>query len=207
MTSSHADHPARPMSLTTLHAGRGAKAAHARQALARGGLRREATHLETACDVLRHEKAQRVLVLSLDSGQAAAGRLHEEGLDVAAVDCAASAVNPARIGLRKVGLETLASEPMAFVRQAPSASFDALLADVQGATGAPDAYFAAEFWEDVKRVLRRGGLVLVCVSDELHAVRLWGPFQRALASAGFTAMVVSERYACGSRLLVTTRAR
>jgi len=59
----------------------------------------------------------------------------------------------------------------------------------------------------VKRLLRRGGLVLVNVTDELHAVRAWGPFQRALAAAGFTAMVLSERQACGNRLLVTSRAR
>ncbi len=177
-----------------------------RQTFVDGRARNPPPYLEAAVDLLRREKVTRVLVL--DRGDSAAAvRLHCEGLDVVCVDGGSQAAGLARAVLRAPGLEMVITHPAAFAAQARSESFDAMFADLQDETGPPPVYLSAAFWEDVKRLLRRGGLVLVNVTDELHAVRAWGPFQRALAAAGFTAMVLRERQACGNRLLVTSRAR
>jgi spermidine synthase len=159
-----------------------------------------APHLETAVSVLKRENVRRVLVLGRVDG-AVARRLHGEGLDIVLVDCASRAADLARAA-KAPGLEMLIDDSVE-----SGATFDAVVADMQDGPTIPAAYLATDFWEDVKRLLRPGGLVLVNVTDELHAIRAWSPFQRALATTGFTAMVLSPRYGCGNRLLVTSRAR
>ena len=206
MTCPQTDGPGNPGSLPSQDASIGLGQDGDRQASVEDFSKGPASHLETAVDVLRREKVERVLVLDYSDG-AAAVRLHGEGFDVVCVDCGSRAVGLARAVLRAPGLEMVISNPAAFAAQARSASFDAVFADVRDGSGAPAAYLSADFWEDIRRLLRSGGLILAKVTDELPAVGSWGPFQSALASAGFTAMVVSERYACGARLLATSRAR
>jgi spermidine synthase len=166
--------------------------------------RSAAPQLESAVKILKQENAQRVLGRA---DGAAAHRLHGEGLDIVVVDCAARPADLASAGLRLQRPELGITDPVRSAGKAPEVIFDAVVADVQDGPGVPAAYLATDFWADVKLLLVRGGLVLVNVTDELHAVRVWGPFQHALAMSGFTAMVVSQRHACGNRLLVTSRAR
>lgn len=167
---------------------------------------RRAQHLEAAIDVLRQERAQRLLLLG-PAGGAVGLTLQAEGLAFVCADCGPRAESLAHHLDRSPGLKRRGAGLMDGPGGESSGSFDAVLADLQEGRDAPDAYLAMAFWEDVKALLRRGGLLLVNVTDDLHAVRPWGAFQRTLASTGFTAMVLSERYACGNRLLVTSRAR
>jgi predicted membrane-bound spermidine synthase len=166
----------------------------------------DAPQLESAVKILKQENAQRVLVLGRADG-VAAHRLQGESLDIVVVDCAAHHADLASAALRAQRPEMGISASVPPAGKAPAAIFDAVVADMQDGPGVPAAYLATDFWADVKLLLQRGGLVLVNVTDELHAVRAWGPFQHALATSGFTAMVVSQRHACGNRLLVTSRAR
>lgn len=140
-------------------------------------------------EVLRHASVQRCTLVDIDGAVIEASKRFFPRVAVAFADPRATAI---------VG------DGVAFVRSAAAASFDVVVVDSSDPDGPASALFGAEFYADVRRVLRPGGIV--CSQGEsiwlnLPLIEKMQAFFRA-PEVGFSAvsygMIYIPTYPCGS---------
>jgi len=105
-------------------------------------------------------RAQEVLVLGLGAGLIPQ-RLQEAGRRVTVVEINPQSARAARdfFGLRTEGITLYAEDARTFVRRRAGA-FDLVVVDLFQGDGTPDYLLTREFFQDVRRVLRPGGLMV-----------------------------------------------
>ncbi|PWG64981.1 polyamine aminopropyltransferase [Sediminicurvatus halobius] len=127
----------------------------------------------TLREVLRHESVTRAVQVDIDEAVTRAAERFFPELTAGNDD--------PRVTLRF-------EDGVAYLRQAPAASFDVVIIDSTDPVGHAAGLFGAPFLSDVRRVLRSPGvLVQQSESPLLHAESVIRPLHGALAEAGFAA--------------------
>lgn len=165
-----------------------------------------AEFIDAAVQLLLSGGSKRVLVLG-HGGGAASVLLDRAGVEVVAVDRDPAAERLARLFFRAPPhLRVLVEDAAGYVERAEPAAFDGVLVDFQDSSAAPEAYLDAGFWRGVVRLLRPGGLMVLNVAEPLTEEPAWTAVRAAIKAGGFAAIVLTEAYASGNRLLVAETA-
>ncbi|MGC1303886.1 MAG: methyltransferase domain-containing protein [Caulobacteraceae bacterium] len=165
-----------------------------------------APYIEAAAQLMKQDRVQRALVLG-HGGGAVSTLLHQEGIDVVAVDIDPGAADLARRYFHApVHLNVITSDAASFVRRSPVASFDAAFVDFEDSDAIPVEYSSAPFWRDVNRAVRPPGKVVVNITSMLHDGPGWNPFQHALAGGGLGVLALTDEFWSDNRLLIAARA-